>query len=364
MKIGLTYDLRGEYLALGYSEQETAEFDRADTVEAIETALQDLGYETDRIGHAKHLTRRLLSGDRWDMVFNIAEGLSGYGREALVPALLDAYDIPYTFSDPLVLSLTLHKGMTKRVIRDAGIPTADFVLVEDIRQAAQVPFDPPYFIKPVAEGTGKGVSPASIIRQRKDLKTGCAELIAAYRQPVLVEAFLPGREFTVGLIGTGLEARALGTIEIHLLAEAEPEIYSYQNKENCEKLVEYRLANPIADAVVREAEAVALDAWRVLGCRDAGRIDIRCDEKGRPQFMEVNPLAGIHPEHSDLPIICNHLGMPYRNLIQKIMASAEQRMAAICAPTDGFSDSGAPVPAIGSLNSGSALSMGVRSSRL
>ncbi len=337
MKIGLTYDLREEYLALGYDEEETAEFDRAETVHAIEATLQDLGYETDRIGHAKDLARRLVSGDRWDMVFNIAEGLKGFGREALVPALLDAYEIPYTFSDPLVLSITLHKGMTKRVIRDAGIPTADFVVADDIRHLAQeVPFNPPYFIKPVAEGTGKGVTPASIIRHSKDLKPRCADLIDTYQQPVLVEAFLPGREFTVGLIGTGSEAVALGTIEVHLLADAEPEVYSYQNKENYEKLVKYRLVNGVEDPVVREAERVALDAWRVLGCRDAGRIDIRCDREGRPNFIEVNPLAGIHPEHSDLPIICNHLGMSYRELMKKIIVSAEKRIGFSPAATIGL----------------------------
>jgi D-alanine-D-alanine ligase len=336
MKIGLTYDLRAEYLAMGYNEEETAEFDRGDTIDAIEATLQNLGYETDRIGHAKNLTRRLVSGERWDMVFNIAEGLEGYGREALVPAILDAYDIPYTFSDPLVLSLSLHKGMTKRVIRDAGIPTADFAVVDDIRQMDQIRFDPPYFIKPVAEGTGKGVTPASIIRHRRDLIPRCAALIDTYRQPVLVEPFLSGREFTVGLIGTGSEAIALGTIEVHFLVDAEPEVYSYQNKENCEKLVKYRLVNAVKDAVVRDAEAIALDAWRVLCCRDAGRIDIRCDNEGHPQFMEVNPLAGIHPEHSDLPIICNHLGMPYLELIKKIMVSAERRMKVTQTPAATF----------------------------
>ena len=110
MRIGLTYDLREEYLALGYGEEETAEFDRQDTIDAIEQTLQNLGFETDRIGNAANLMMRLVSGDRWDMVFNIAEGLRGFGRESLVPALLEAHDIPYTFSDPMVLSLTLHKG--------------------------------------------------------------------------------------------------------------------------------------------------------------------------------------------------------------------------------------------------------------
>jgi len=328
MKIGLTYDLRAEYLALGYDDQETAEFDRADTIDAIEGSLQALGHATERIGNVMNLTRKLVSGSRWDLVFNIAEGLRGFGREAQVPALLEAYDIPYTFSDPLVMSLSLHKGHTKRVIRDAGVPTPDFLVVEDGRQIGAPSFAPPYFTKPVAEGTGKGITPASIIRRPEDLGPRCVELIDAYHQPVLVEAFLPGREFTVGLLGTGPAAAALGTIEVHLRSAAEPLIYSYQNKENCEELVDYRRVDAAGDATVRAAEAIALKAWRVLGCRDAGRIDIRCDAQGRPQFMEVNPLAGMHPEHSDLPIICSRIGMPYQTLIEKIVASACRRIPA------------------------------------
>jgi len=326
MRIGLTYDLREDYLAMGYDEAQTAEFDRRDTIDAIEQTLQDLGYRTDCIGNVMSLAQRLVSGDCWDMVFNIAEGLRGFGREAQVPALLEAYDIPYTFSDPLIMSLTLHKGLTKRVIRDAGVPTPDFLVVEDGRQAGSVRFAPPFFVKPVAEGTGKGVTPASIIRRHEDLALRCTELISAYRQPVLVEEFLPGREFTVGLVGTGMDSAVLGSIELHLRAAAEPLIYSYQNKENCEELLDYRLVHAAGDVAVREAEAIALQAWRVLGCRDAGRIDIRCDAQGKPQFMEVNPLAGLHPEHSDLPIICSRIGMPYRTLIEKIMLSARTRM--------------------------------------
>ena len=326
MKVGLTYDLRAEYLALGYDDQETAEFDRADTIDAIEGSLQALGHATERIGHVRDLTRHLAAGNRWDMVFNIAEGLRGFGREAQVPALLEAYDIPYTFSEPLVMSLSLHKGHTKRVVRDAGVPTPDFLVVEDGRQIGPLSFAAPYFVKPVAEGTGKGITPASIVGRPEDLGPRCVELIDAYHQPVLVEAFLPGREFTVGLLGTGAEAAAIGTIEVHLQAAAEPLIYSYQNKENCEELVEYRLVDAAGDAAVREAEAIALQAWRVLGGRDAGRIDIRCDARGKPQFMEVNPLAGMHPEHSDLPIICRRIGMPYQTLIEKILTSACRRI--------------------------------------
>jgi len=326
MKIGLTYDLRSEYLEMGYSEEETAEFDRDDTIRAIESTLSDLGYETECIGHARKLVAALAAGSRWDLVFNVAEGLHGIGREAQVPAILDVYGIPYTFSDPLVMSLTLHKGMTKRVLRDAGVPTCDFLVAESAADVTAVPFAPPYFVKPVAEGTGKGVTPASIVHDRSGLAEAVEELLVLYKQPVLVESFLPGREFTVGIVGTGTDAEPVGTIEVVLLDKAEQGVYSYVNKENCEELVEYRLVLAEEDPVVHEAEEIALNAWRILGCRDGGRIDLRCDGEGNPQFIEVNPLAGIHPEHSDLPIICTKKGISYKSLIDRIVRSAAARI--------------------------------------
>ena len=260
-------------------------------------------------------------------MFNIAEGMHGIGREAQVPALLDLYRVPYTFSDPLVLSLTLHKGLTKRVVRDAGVATADFLVAERPEDAAAVPFAPPWFIKPVAEGTGKGITPASIVRDREALAPACAQLLARYCQPVLIEPYLPGREFTTGIVGTGARAEVLGTIEVQLLDSAEPGLYSYANKEGWRTRVRYRLLRPEDDPVVAAAEATALAAWRALGCRDGGRVDLRCDTHGRPLFLEVNPLAGIHPDHSDLPIICRLRSIPYRELIRRIVDSARIRLA-------------------------------------
>ena len=322
MKIGMTYDLREDYLAAGLGEEETAEFDRPDTIEAIEHALYDLGHETDRIGNIRNLATRLVYGDRWDMVFNIAEGLKGFGREAQVPALLDAYDIPYTFSDPLVLSLTLHKGMTKHVVRDMGLPTPNFFVVEAETDIGPIDFGFPLFAKPVAEGTGKGIDAASKIETRKELISVCQKLLDTYHQPVLVERFLPGREFTVGIVGTGKNAKAIGVIEVILRENAEPHAHSYWNKERCEELVEYRLIN---DPVGEMAKEVALAAWRGLRCRDGGRIDLRADESGIPNFIEANPLAGLHPERSDLCIISQQAGMAYVSLIEEIMSSALER---------------------------------------
>lgn len=186
MKIGLTYDLRSEYLAMGLSELETAEFDRPDTIDAIEGALVELGFETDRIGHARQLVQRLAAGDRWDLVFNICEGLYGPAREAQVPAILDVYNIPYTFSDPLVLAVSLDKAMTKTLLQAASVPTSAFAVVREADDIPVLPFGYPAFAKPIAEGTGKGITPASRVNSPEQLGEVCRELLATHRQAVLV----------------------------------------------------------------------------------------------------------------------------------------------------------------------------------
>ncbi|MCB1182693.1 D-alanine--D-alanine ligase [bacterium] len=327
MNVGLTYDLRDDYLAMGYSDEETAEFDRISTIDAIAGAIAACGHHVDRIGHARALIRRLAAGDRWDLVFNIAEGLRGVAREAQVPAILEVYGIPCVFSDPLVSALTLHKGMTKRVLRDAGLPTPVFLEVTRLADLDGLDLPYPLFAKPLAEGTGKGIDGRSVIDDPVRLRECCADLLARFRQPVLVETYLPGREFTVGIVGTGERAEVVGTLEIILLEGAEGGAYSYVNKEYCEELVEYRHVTRDDPAVVA-AESLSLAAWRVLGCRDGGRLDLRADATGAPQIMEINPLAGLHPEHSDLPMIATAVGMPYVELIRRILDSAAERVGA------------------------------------
>jgi D-alanine-D-alanine ligase len=324
MRIGLCYDLRSAYLAAGFGEEETAEFDRESTIEAIESALGELGHETERIGNLPDLMARLLAGGSWDLVFNVAEGMRGSGRESEVPALLDAWGIAYTFSDPLVSALTLHKGMAKHVLRDQGVPTTDFRVVESDAEARAVDLPFPLFVKPVAEGTAKGIDGRSRVETMPELVARCRLVRERHSQPALVEPFLPGREFTTSIVGSGARARALGTLEVVLREGAEPHCYSYLNKERCEELCEYRLVEgPLAS----ECERIALRAWRGLGCRDAGRVDLRLDAGGRAQVLELNPLPGLHPEHSDLPILCTAVGMPYAELIRAIVDSAAERRA-------------------------------------
>jgi D-alanine-D-alanine ligase len=322
MTIGLTYDLRTDYLKEGFSEEETAEFDRESTIEGIEEALHQLGYITERIGHARRLVERLAAGDRWELVFNICEGMNGIGREAQVPALLDLYRIPYTFSDPLVLSLTLHKALTKRIMRDHDIPTPGFALVETLADCTGIELEYPLFVKPNAEGTGKGIHSASRVTTPEELEAVCRTLLENYPAGLLVEEYLPGREFTVGILGTGAEAHAAGVMEIVYRSVESADIYSYVTKSNYEKLVEYKKPDvDIAYACIQ----LALKAWWALGCRDGGRVDIRVDRTGIPNFIEVNPLAGLDKVHSDLPILAYMYGYDYRSIIAAIMHSARKR---------------------------------------
>jgi len=324
LRIGLVYDLRKEYLAAGYSEEQVAEFDSEETIDAFDKTLRSLGHEVQRIGNARALCVRLVAGERWDLVFNIAEGFSGRSREAQVPCILEVYGIPYTFSDPLVSAVTMDKAIAKRLVREAGLNTPEFLVVRQLADLRDFKLKFPLFAKPIAEGTGKGIDQNSRIESAQQLETICRDLLARFKEPVLVEEFLPGREFTVGIIGTAEKARVIGTMEVEIIPGAGGNIYSFEVKEKCEEFVRYA---PLKDRDLRgEVEYLALGAYLALGCRDAARADIRIDSTGSPSFMEINTLPGLHPTHSDLPMIATQEGMSYTDLIGAIISSAKQRM--------------------------------------
>lgn len=322
MRVGLVYDLRDDYRALGLSEDETAEFDSRETIDALAGALKANGADVMRIGHGRALAEKLSGGARYDLVFSIAEGLRGRNREAQVPALCELFDQPYVFSDPLTMAATLDKAIAKRLVGAAGVPTAPFAVLHEAKDAFDAALTFPVFVKPNAEGTGKGCESASRAVSAPELAHAAHRLIARYRQPLIAETYLPGREFTVGLLGTGADARVLGVLEILLNDGADADIYSYRNKEECEQLVTYVLAD---DGEARETARLALEAYRALECRDAARLDFRSDAQGRPHFLEANPIAGLHPSHSDLPILNAALGHSYESLIGAILKSAASR---------------------------------------
>lgn len=325
MKIGFTYDSKKEYLAMGYSDEAAAEFDSEETINAITAAIEEMGHSVDKIGNAKSLVKRLAAGERWDLVFNIAEGVNGRGREAQVPCLLDIYGIPYTFSDPLVCAVTLDKAVAKRIVASAGLNTAKFIVAESENDIQTESLSFPLFVKPIWEGTGKGVDAKSKAANASDLRAKVKEIITVFKQPAIVEEYLPGREFTTAILGTGPASRVLGSLEIKIRDKASSKDYSYEIKENWQNFVDY---SDIEDDSLRsEVEALALSAHRILECRDASRVDIRIDRRGKPAFMEVNPLPGLNPPHSDLPMIARRKGMSYNQLIQSIVAGALERIS-------------------------------------
>jgi len=326
IKVGLTFDLKDDYLDLGFTTEEVAEFDAIETIDALDHAITSLGFEVIRIGNIFSLVNFLNAGKHCDIVFNICEGMFGIAREAQVPCLLDAYRIPYVFSEPDILNLTLDKGLTKLVLKQAGIRTADFKVVSQLVDLQNIDIQFPLFVKPVAEGTSKGIDGFSMVRDPMQLEETVNYLLTTFRQPVLIESFLPGREFTVGIIGCGDDSKAIGTLEILLNENTPHPFYSYSVKKDWEKYASYKIA---VDPVGLKCAEMAVDVWKLIRGKDAGRVDFRLDKNGNPNFIEVNPLAGLNPSYSDLPILARLCGITYEQMISEIMNSALKRSGLI-----------------------------------
>jgi D-alanine-D-alanine ligase len=299
--------------------EDTAEFDKQETVDAIDAALKNMGFETEPVGNCFQLIEALAGGKRWDLVFNIAEGLYGDGRESVVPAILDQYRIPYVFSGPVIMGISLNKHLTRLIVSAAGIPVSPGMLISSVNDIDKCNLQYPLFIKPVSEGTGKGITEKSLVNSKSDLKQMVDYLLNRFSQPALVEEYLPGREFTVGVIGAGDETVAIGGMEIECKDNLP---YSVEFKENYQIFCKYI---PMAAEFAEECKTVATNVWRALGGVDAGRVDVKADRNGRMCFMEVNPLAGLHPIHSDLPILSRMIGINYQTLIEMIMNSVIKR---------------------------------------
>ena len=320
MKVGLTYDLRSWYIDRGYSMDETAEFDKQETVDAIENSLRQMGHEPEPVGNTFQLIEALAAGKRWDIVFNIAEGLYGDGRESVVPAILDQYKIPYVFSGPVIMGLSLNKHLAKLVAASAGVPVSPGCLITTFKDLDKCNLNYPLFVKPVSEGTGKGITENSLVRSSEELSKMVKWILSEFHQPALVEEYLPGREFTVGLVGYGDEAVVIGGMEV-ICANNLP--YSVEVKENYQNYCKYK---PLDGDIIGECKDVALGAWRALDAVDAGRVDLKADRNGKICFIEANPLAGLNPVHSDLPILARMYGTEYQTLLEMIMESAIKRM--------------------------------------
>jgi D-alanine-D-alanine ligase len=320
MIVGLTYDLRSWYIDRGYSMDETAEFDKQETVDALENSLKLMGHQTEPIGNVFQLVDALAAGKRWDIVFNIAEGLYGDGRESVVPAILDQYKIPYVFSGPVIMGLSLNKNLAKLVVAEAGVPVSPGLLVTELKDLEKCKLNYPLFVKPVSEGTGKGITDKSLVNSFEELVKMVKWILSEFHQPALIEEYLPGREFTVGVVGYGNEAQVIGGMEVMTINNLP---YSVEVKENYQNYCTYK---PLDADIADECKSVALRAWKALDAVDAGRIDLKADRYGNICFIEANPLAGLNPVHSDLPILARMYGIEYQTLLEMIMKAAIRRI--------------------------------------
>lgn len=314
-----------------------AEWDSAETIDAVASALSTYG-DVIRLEAADDFPERLRA-ERPDIVFNIAEGLYGPNREAHVPAICEFFNVPYSGSDPFTLSLCLHKARTKEVLTAHGIPNAPFTLVESttaldawLERSTSLRF--PLFLKPVQEGSSKGITEKNLVRTRDELATQARYLLDTYAQPVIAEAFLPGAEFTCGVLGNGATARVLPIVAMNfasLPAGALP-IYGFEAKwiwdQPDQPLDIFQCPAPIDRRLQLGIEDVVLRAYRALGCRDWSRIDVRLDADGVPNVVEVNPLPGILPNPEDnscLPKAARAAGLSYDRLIQSALLAAAGR---------------------------------------
>jgi D-alanine-D-alanine ligase len=317
------------------ADDEYAEWDSPETIDAVARALA-------RHGEVTHLEARddfpqRLRELRPDIVFNIAEGLRGPNREAHVPAICEFYGVPYSGSDPFTLALCLDKARTKEILRANGVPTADWILVRsapDLDRIAPRRRAFPLFAKPVHEGSSKGITERNLVTDEENLRTVVLELLERYGQPVLVETFLPGDEFTCGVLGNGDDARVLPIVGMNFgaLPEGALPIYGFEAKWLWDRpdnpLDIFECPARVSDTVRSDVEDVVMRAYTVLGCRDWSRVDVRLDAAGRANVVEVNPLPGILPNPADnscLPKAARAAGLDYDALIGACLRAAGDR---------------------------------------
>ncbi|MFW5920319.1 MAG: D-alanine--D-alanine ligase family protein [Polyangiales bacterium] len=325
LRVGLAYNVKRVQPEKGGAEDREAEYDAPATIDAVREAIASWGHEVVDLEATQTLASRLDDAEV-DVVFNIAEGLRGRNREAQIPALLELLDIPYTGSDPATLSLALDKGLAKRVVRQAGIRTPDFMLMSSGKERMPKDFRFPVIMKPVAEGSSKGVLGASVFEDEASLRKAVRAMVDRYGQPALVETYLPGREFTVGLLGEK-RPRALPPMEIVFTdGHAAHPVYTFDSKLETDDSVRYEVPAKVDDKLRRQIERVAKGVFVSLGCRDVARVDVRLDAEGKVSFIECNPLPGLTPGWSDLCLIAEAAGMEYRQLVREILAPAIRRL--------------------------------------
>jgi D-alanine-D-alanine ligase len=328
MKIGLAYDLK-EAVPVRQSQPEDAleEYDSRETVGGIAAALESHGHSVIRLHGGRDFLVNIQK-EKVDLVFNIAEGLGNYrSREAQVPGILEMLDIPYTGSDPQCLAICLDKPLTKKLLATAGVATPRWQVVNSAPQVREINWDGfpfPAFLKPVHEGSSKGIRFGSRVENTAQLAEAIPALVGRYQQSVMVEEFITGDEVTVGVVGNS-PPMVLGIMRVVPKSMEGYFVYSLEVKRDWERLVDYECPAQLEAGVLKRIADSSLKAFEILGCRDFARLDFRVSRDGIPYFLEINPLPGINPNSGDIVIMAKKMGWRYESLISAIVEAALER---------------------------------------
>jgi D-alanine-D-alanine ligase len=339
LKIGLVFNQKPKKTRNGNktSVDMYAEWDGPETINAVANALQNglngAGQREVVLIEADNKMFNKLIKEKPDIVFNMAEGFNGASREAQVPAILDMLKIPYTGSDPVTLGICLDKQRTKEILSFNNIPTPKFLTASSSKELKNIFL--PAVVKPVWEGSSKGIVNNSLVRTQKELKEQINRVVNDYNQPALVEEFLDGREFTVAVLGNDDNARILPIVEIKLdkLPPGSNKMYSYEAKwvwDTSDKPLDiFECPAKLSSKLKKKIEHLCKRAFNILRCRDWCRIDVRLDKNGEPHIIELNPLPGVLPNPEDnscFPKAARSAGISYDEMINSVLNSAIKRL--------------------------------------
>ncbi len=324
LRIGFTYNVKRVKPALDGSRDEEAEYDPPATIQAVREAIAATGHEVIDLEATADLPA-LIETTKPDLVFNMAEGIKGRSRESQVPSLLELLDIPYSGSDPAALNIALDKALAKKIVRQHGILTPNFFTMTTGKERLPRDLTYPQIVKPIAEGSSKGVHATSVVENEAELREAAQKMIAKYDQPALVEDYIGGREFTVGMLGER-RPKVLPPMEVVFLdgSETRP-VYSFEFKQDWSSKIRYDVPAKLEPAHLKALERAARECFIALGCRDVARVDFRMDGQGKIYFLECNPLPGLTPGWSDLVLIARAAGIEYNALIAEILSGAIRR---------------------------------------